>query len=505
MPRSLFRALDLRYGPKPDEFTRREVLRASVAAGAALMLSSMTLGMARRGRADGGKRVVVIGAGLAGLSCAYELKAAGYDVTVLEARDRIGGRVLSFAKKFDNEFIPGRVVEAGGEFIGNNHPLWCAYAEKFKLEKLVIMEKEGVAFPVVIGGKRLDDKAASELWDSMSKALNQMKPLAEKVNADAPWESENAAALDARTIQSWIDGLDVDPLTKRACWINQCANNGVDPAAASLLGQLACVKGGGLEKYWTDSEAWRCKGGNTQLAQRLAEEVGSKKVVTGVTAAKVELKPESIRVTCRDGRSLECDDVVLANTPTVWSMTEFDPPLPQMIPPQMGKNVKYLARMKERFWEQEKTSPDALSDGLVQLTFDATSGQEGEKDACLTGFSGAESAERCMRFAKPDRDAEYAKIMTPLYAKWKDQLVESRFMDWPMDPYTRASYSFPAPGQVTTHGPLLSRGTMDRDGKPRLHFAGEHMCYKFVGYMEGALQSGVAVARRLAKRDGVGG
>jgi monoamine oxidase len=70
-------------------------------------------------------------------------------------------------------------------------------------------------------------------------------------------------------------------------------------------------------------------------------------------------------------------------------------------------------------------------------------------------------------------------------------------MDWPSDPWTQTGYSFPAPGQVTTVGPIL------RQGLGRLHFAGEHTCFAFVGYMEGALNSGVALARRIAKRDGV--
>jgi monoamine oxidase len=70
-------------------------------------------------------------------------------------------------------------------------------------------------------------------------------------------------------------------------------------------------------------------------------------------------------------------------------------------------------------------------------------------------------------------------------------------MAWPDEPWTLAGYSFPAPGQVTTVGPLLAKGL------GRLHFAGEHACYKFVGYMEGALSSGAAVAMKLAARDGV--
>jgi monoamine oxidase len=70
-------------------------------------------------------------------------------------------------------------------------------------------------------------------------------------------------------------------------------------------------------------------------------------------------------------------------------------------------------------------------------------------------------------------------------------------MDWPADEWTMAGYSFPAPGQVTRIGPLLHKGM------GRLHFAGEHTCYKFVGYMEGALNSGATIAKRIATRDGV--
>jgi hypothetical protein len=70
-------------------------------------------------------------------------------------------------------------------------------------------------------------------------------------------------------------------------------------------------------------------------------------------------------------------------------------------------------------------------------------------------------------------------------------------MDWPADAWTMAGYSFPAPGQVTTNGPTL------RAGLGHLHFAGEHTCYKFVGYMEGGLNSGASLARRLAARDNI--
>ena len=88
---------------------------------------------------------------------------------------------------------------------------------------------------------------------------------------------------------------------------------------------------------------------------------------------------------------------------------------------------------------------------------------------------------------------EFAKI----YPTFEQNYVGGRFMDWPGDEWTMAGYSFPAPGQITRMGPLLHKGM------GRLHFAGEHTSYKFVGYMEGALNSGATIAKRIATRDGV--
>jgi monoamine oxidase len=85
-----------------------------------------------------------------------------------------------------------------------------------------------------------------------------------------------------------------------------------------------------------------------------------------------------------------------------------------------------------------------------------------------------------------------------LYADIRKNFVKARFMDWPSEPLTRGGYSFPAPGQITMAGPVLREGLGGR-----VHFAGEHTSFAFVGYMEGGLNSGAAVAHRLAQRDGI--
>src|SRR4029078_3751561 len=97
-----------------------------------------------------GKSVIVIGAGFSGLAAAHDRVSAGYQVTVLEARDRVSGRVVSF-----DSFVPGRWVEGGGELIGSNHPTWMAYPKKFGLDLIQIPETESYV-PVVLHAHPLD-------------------------------------------------------------------------------------------------------------------------------------------------------------------------------------------------------------------------------------------------------------------------------------------------------------------------------------------------------------
>ena len=153
----LFRRLHRRYGT-PDGITRRDMIQRSLAAAAGVLLSERfaTLGaQAKPGR------VVIVGAGFSGLTAAYELSRAGYAVTVVEARNRVGGRVLSFS-----DLVPGKNVEGGGELIGSNHPTWVAYAKQFKLQFLDVSDEDGEA-PIVLGGKRLSEKVEEELWEQL--------------------------------------------------------------------------------------------------------------------------------------------------------------------------------------------------------------------------------------------------------------------------------------------------------------------------------------------------
>lgn len=469
------------------------MLRTTAAASAGLLLSNLPTFGSWSARANG-KRVVIIGGGFAGLACGHELKSRGYDVTIVEARSRFGGRVLSFG-----DLVKDRNVEGGAELIGSNHPTWVAYADRFKLEFLEVTEDEELNYPIILDGKRLADDEAKALYEAMTEATNQMNGDAAEIDADEPWTSANASTLDKKSVRDWINGLSVSETCKKAVAVMLTADNAVDVSKQSYLGHLAMVKGGGIEKFWTDSEVYRCKGGNQQLAQKLAREIGETRIILKLPATHVEVKGDRVVVKCADGRTIEGDDCVLAVPPSVWHKIQFNPDLSATLKPQMGTAVKYLAALKTRFWKAKGLGPDMLTDGRVSMTWDGTDNQPGDENVVMVGFSGGPPAEQCLAIPKEKLDAEYKSDLEKVYPGFTENFVQSRFMDWPRDPWAMTGYSFPAPGEVTTMGPLLHKGM------GRLHFAGEHVCYKFAGYMEGALNSGASLARRLAVRDGVAG
>lgn len=265
---------------------------------------------------------------------------------------------------------------------------------------------------------------------------------------------------------------------------------------------LTAVKGGGGQRYWSDSEVYRCAGGNDQLARRLAEAIGADRIRLGMPVAEVRYsRPDdplaAASVTCADGGTFACDQIVVAIPPSTWRAIRWTPELPgQLNQQQMGTAVKYLAAVKQRYWLDAQCSQYAISDGPISQTWESTDGQwaagEGEPTAGLTAFSGGPQADQCLSFHKGQLDARYAAALENLYPGFRRHFIAGRFMDWPRQPHTLAGYSFPAPGQITSMGAAL------REGIGRLHFCGEHTCYRFAGYMEGGLYSGAALAARIA-------
>jgi monoamine oxidase len=323
-----------------------------------------------------------------------------------------------------------------------------------------------------------------------------------------PWTNRNAEALDAIPLARWIDEAKCGKRCKRAMSVMFYADNGVPTSAQSLLAVLAMVKGGGLDRYWTDTELFRCIGGNQQLAEHFKNSLnkGKDKPIVHLNSPveKVERFESRIRLFIKDpitGRQAfdEADDVILAVPPSVWNTIKFDafPELAEKLakPPQMGANVKYLMKFHRRFWRDFASSPTLSEDGPVDLTWETTETDD-DGDFVMVSFSGSIDAKECGAWSEGERKGKYVDAMRSPYPGIGEQIRDDRFMNWPEEKWTKASYYFPGLNEVTNWGPFWKAGYKDW-----LHFAGEHTSYAFMGYMEGALSSGYRLARSLAVRD----
>jgi monoamine oxidase len=476
--------------------SRREFLKSAAAASAIVALPTLGAGClpAQRfvepGRQQArGERIVILGGGLAGLAAAHELSRRGIAVTVLEARARVGGRVFTL-----KNLVDGKTCEGGGELIGRNHPLWLHYADKFGLTFTDVTEDESLHFSVTIGGRQLSDEQLKHAYVEIEKALAAMNALAADVDAATPWASPNATELDRLSVADWFARQPIDPMAGQMIGAQIAADNAVALERQSLLGMLAAVKGGGLDGYWEDSEVYRCRGGNQQLAERLAATLPEGALVRGEAATAVVRKSDRVEIETNRGRTLVADDVIVAIPPSAWGAIRFSPALPQHLRPQMGTAVKYLTALRGPCWLETKSSPWSVSDGPLSWTWHATDGQPGSREEVLTAFSGGPAAEICRSWPRERRDAMYRGELERVFRGYARAVQKTCFMDWPADRWTRCGYSFPAPGQITR------MGSQWQEGIDRIHFAGEHTNYAFAGYMEGALQSGMAVANRLASR-----
>jgi len=442
-------------------------------------------------------RVAVIGGGFSGVMAARELTEKGMQVTVYEARHRLGGRVFT-----DRQIIPGKTVEAGAELIGENHKLWFQLAKQFGLTLIPLTtedeyEAAGLAVRLRLGTTDLSAADKARLHKELAPVLARIGREAKPINPLTPWTSKNAAALDKRSIADRF--ADADMFGKKKSFARSfleliIANDQVAPLEhQSWLGLLTLVSAGrmgddeaGMNGYWTHTETHRCLHGNDQLATKLAQQLRDVRLGTEV----VEIRIEANEVLVHQGHGVaRCIDhydyVVLSTPPTVWPRIHATPAFdPGRFSMAHGPAHKYLTAFDTEFWKARKLAPSALWDRLGSV-WESTDGQP----AATAGFGLSIFAGGPFT-----GDATHYKTqLANLYADYPQLVRSERMVDWTADPFSLTGYVIPSPGQVTSIGPNLTKPF-----NGRLFFAGEQCSPGFFGYMEGALQAGQLAAQRVA-------
>ena len=440
------------------------------------------------------RTVTVIGAGLAGLSAAYDLHRAGWNVTVLEARDRVGGRVYS-VRSFSN----GLVAEGGGEFIEDRHVRMLAYAKQFdlKLGRVGSWQrqdgdwgafegKSGRLFDETIWGTNLQAEI-EKMWNAVSE-LGKYVP-----DPNQPQLSRDAERLDAQSTLDWIGALDVHPLAKIYFIQHIRSEYTAEPECFSLL-DLARNSA----MYYSTVEGhlnWRVVGGNDLIPRSLADALPDVRMNAVVTS--VRILPDEVTVTYKQGDSyqtIRSAFAVLAIPLTTARSIEFNSSLPSAHQKMVneisyGAVTKVMIQYRKRFWDKSGWNGRLTTDSPIVITWHATSHIESE-DGIITAYTGGGPGVRLAALSDEERIQLAVGEIERVFPGSSDLIEHTATVAWPNEPFTRGSYMALAPGEVTAHWQTLF------EPAGRLFFAGEHAT-PIQGYMEGAVESGQRAAASI--------
>jgi len=440
--------------------------------------------------------VLVVGAGLAGLSAARVLSGQGHETLVLEARDRVGGRTHDVA------LDDGTVVELGGQYVGPGQSVILELIAELGLETEPTWT--GGANVIDLRGRvghytgtipKVNPVAVAEL----GLALKRIDRLAGQVNPEAPWEAPKAAARDALSVGDWIrrsvfsrDARDLIRLAVHAVWM-------AEPEEISLLHFLAYTGAAGSIDALLDTEGGaqdsRVRGGAQQISVEMARQLGDS-VRLGEPVRSIRHGPEGVLVT---SRSLEvrARRAVLALPPALAGRLDYSPAMPairdgltqRMVP---GSAIKAVAAYESPFWRAAGLSGSAVSVGSpLSMVFDGST--SGSAPGLLVAFFEAGAAAGAASLSETERRDLVAANLARMFGPEAAEPVDYRDCAWPNEEFSRGCYgAFMPPGAWTRYGKAL------REPVGPIHWAGAEAADRWTGYMDGAIRSGRRAAAEVA-------
>jgi monoamine oxidase len=480
------------------DISRRRFLHQSIAASSALMFGACA--PTRHLRKDHGDEVIVVGAGVAGLTCAWRLRQAGVRVRLYEAQERVGGRMLSLR----DHFADGQVCELGGELIDSGHARIRALATELGLVLDDLSEDPTHAYGDIwfADGRRYSE----------AEILRAFAPLAEAIRRDAdalPDEEITYAtpggceALDRETMTHWLDRNGASGWLRKLIEVAYTTEMGLECEEQSALNFLTFIDPGteAFKIFGESDERFHVRGGNDSIVRALGVKLDDAIQTGSVLEAIRQSADGRYTLSFKRGSGAfeaSASKVVLATPFTTLRRVRLDLDLPAAKRRAInelgyGTNAKLMIGFNERVWRTRHASGGATySDLPYQTTWETSRMQPGAAGILTNFVGGAHGVEIGQGTPKQqaDRTAAELDVVFPGISAARLGMREAR-MHWPSHPWTLGSYACFRPGQWTT-----VRGAVgERVGN--LHFAGEHCAFDNQGFMEGGVETGEWAAQAI--------
>jgi monoamine oxidase len=439
--------------------------------------------------------VLLVGAGLAGLIAARDLTAAGYSVLVLEARDRVGGRVVN------REIGGGKIVEMGGQWAGPTQDKLYGLAADLAVP----------TFPTYDSGRKVlhfNGKRGTYtgtiprinplVLADIGQAQARLEALAKKVPTSAPWTAAGAGKLDGQTFETWARR---HAFTRSARTLLALAAEAVfaaEPGDLSMLHVLFYSHSGGSFQKLIDTTGGaqqdRFVGGSALIAERLAARLGET-VRLEAPVTRIAVTSDKVTATTEAGQ-FEARRIVVTAPPLLAGRIEYEPALPpwrenltQRTP--MGSVIKTQVIFDEPFWRNDGLCGQATGDGAGSRVVFDNSPPDGSPGVLLAFLEGDE-ARRLGRVPLAERRQTVIDSLVRYFGPRAGKPEDYLELDWQQEKWSGGCYgTLFGPNVWTRYGHAL------REPVGPIHWAGTETSPEWAGYIEGAIRSGERVAAEV--------
>lgn len=449
--------------------TRREFLKQSslIAAGALITPKTFSMNFLQK------PKVIILGAGLSGLAAGKMLTEKGFEVTILEARNRIGGRVFSHTIDEQEKIV----IELGGEWVGGSHARLIQLCGELNLELQNNQFKDRLIY---------DNKYYTpDEWD-FSPEWNTKY---DKIIKDY----ENYTEVDKKKLDKmdWWRFLTNHDIPQRDLDIMEYSNSTDFGESIRFVSAYAA-----LAEYAESNENnemdFKVKGGNQQIARALADKVGTEKIMLDHKVTSID-HDSKIKVTCENGSTFECDKLICTIPTYSISKINWSPLLPQnkidaINALQYCRINKSATLFKERFWKDEAFS--IITDTFSHYFYHGSKNQNSPKGV-LISYSVGDKSDILATQPEDVRGEIVADSLESAFPGISSLVEKNVNYYWGTDEYSKGAYALYGKDQWFTLRPVLAESLNN------IYFAGEHVA-DWQGFMEGAIETGEAAAAEIS-------